>query len=415
MPSTSTQSISYKPTYRRWNIASSGEASEQGPISQSYTLTDTVTKDGPLPGYRKIIASGGNATTNLSGTRHEVSIEPGFAKVLYVFKSNPNRIHVGYEVSGDIAGQTNPTSEWTFSLNVNTTARNRALVRLYENLSSVETAFKGMVFAGELPELLRLIRSPARSLRQGLDHYLTFLRRNVPRDRRRRPSFVRETWLEYSFGWRPLVRDIDDAIKAFYLSDYVKPIFEMVRGFGSEEALRLSTTVSNGHGTIGWKFHKTEIEEALVKFYGIYRHNSSGIPDSHAYGFRVSEFVPTLWELIPNSFLVDYFTNIGDILTSWSYRNIGLSWLSMGTKVQSTIKLDSMGLTFQEPSSLHKFATRTGHPGSAVLKKRLVTRTRSVPLSVPSFELQVPGNWRQWLNLAALSKNHDLTIRRLSR
>jgi len=36
------------------------------------------------------------------------------------------------------------------------------------------------------------------------------------------------------------------------------------------------------------------------------------------FGFQPSEFLPTAWELLPWSFLADYFSNIGDCLTAWS-------------------------------------------------------------------------------------------------
>jgi hypothetical protein len=123
-----------------------------------------------------------------------------------------------------------------------------------------------------------------------------------------------------------------------------------------------------------------------------------------------------LWELIPYSFLVDYFTNIGDILTSWSYRFIGLDWASQTVRRVGSRETANQRLTF-DPSFVnsHNRGAYTISPGSTLFRKTSFVRTPSVTLGVPSLELQVPGRWSQWVNILALGLGLDSARKALAR
>jgi hypothetical protein len=232
--------------------------------------------------------------------------------------------------------------------------------------------------------------------------------------KRKRKSFVRDTWLEYSFGWKPLISDIDSAIRAFYLSKAIHPIFEMVSGYGRDQKKVGSTgSFIGSQGGLQWSYQTEETEEVYVKYYGIYKSSGNGVSDSHYYGFKPTEFIPTVWELIPYSFLVDYFTNIGDIISSWSYRFQAADWVAMlvrreGIKRTLNERIDAAtsDATFKRSS--------TGSPGSLRWSKKSFVRTPSVAKELPSLELQVPGMSLKWVNILALSKNLSSARRSLN-
>lgn len=356
--------------------------------------------------WRRIIASGQNATTEMSGSgHHEYEFSEGFAQESYKYPDLPGLD--GSLITRGVLAPLSPSDAAGYSFDSDdlVTAKNQAFARLYSDLARVENAFKGMVFAGELRESLQMIRRPARALREGLDDYFRALKKRAPRNisQRRRKDIVASTWLEYAFGWKPLVSDIDSAIDQFYSSKLVRPIFQMVRGQGKVENMNLREAVT---GTvIGVPLYASilRIDNLIVKLYGVYTSNGSGCKNLHQSGWNPTEFIPTLWELIPYSFLVDYFTNIGDIVSSWSYRFLGLNFLSQTVVDMSTAS--AVDYTIAEKASTAETSySYIMSPGSSRMTRRSFVRTPSVALEVPSLELQVPGfGSTKWLNMAALA------------
>lgn len=381
-------------------------------VGDVVNVTNSVSKAGPLPNWRSLISTGQNATTSMSGSETVVALEPGscYWERRHRFSPYPTGYRK-YSAYGQLTGIGVPAMVLDRS---ESTADNRALSKYYSNLAAVETKFKGLVFAGELKESLAMIRHPAAALRRGISNYLsTAKRRGRKAKKTRRESVVRATWLEYSFGWRPLINDIDSAITAFYSSDSVRPIFEMVKGSGRDKGVVNDTSYQLSNGPLIWSLRKLTTEEVFVQYYGIYQSRGSGVPNLHTYGFRPAEFVPTLWELIPYSFLVDYFSNIGEIVSSWSYRTIGTNWTARLIRREGVIKSYQSNVDhFNTQDGTYNYEQR-GSVGSQTNTYKSFVRTPSVTPGLPSLELQVPGKWTQWANLSALSAAHQSASRAL--
>lgn len=404
-------------TYRRhWTYTVSTNGGPPVPGDGGVTVVtrlNSVNNGGPIPKWRQVISSGGNATSNASGSIWHINQEPAMLHHKYRDMAFPNT-NKGSEVEleGNLLQLSfAPSGIPTLGL-TEVSATNQALTRYYSNLASAEGKFKGLTFAGELKESLNMIRHPARALRNGISDYLSALKRGARNvAKRRRASWVRDTWLEYSFGWLPLISDLDSAIDSFYRSKSVRPIFEMVKGTGREETASYQARSSIDVGA----FHTVSYiprnwEEVYVKFFGIYRSDGSGVPNSHSYGFRPAEFIPTVWELIPYSFLVDYFTNVGNILSSWSYRHLAGSWTSK--LVRRSYKHELVNVDYKYTGTVPTYVhSQSGNPGSASYEVVQFVRTRDAVLALPSLELQVPGRWTQWINILALSKQIDSTRR----
>lgn len=400
----------------------STENGTQNPINNAGSLslwgTDTVTKDGPVPQWERLIALGANATSNLSGTRHRVEgndadITFGVESISPYFTSKQKYVMHLWGRYPNVPAPVIPGG-MTASL---IRADNLARTRFYSNLAEVETAFKGLTFAGELKESLQMIRNPIRSIRQGVRDYLDHVKKHGRRlPSYRRPGFVRDSWLEYSFGWKPLISDADNAMTAFFSSRHIKPMFSLVRGnandIESEVVTPRSQTAGFSH-TYSWD--QVTRRECKVKYYGIYHSIGKGRNNLHHYGFAPWEFVPTLWELIPYSFLVDYFTNVGDIVSSWSYRFLSLEWSSKGQKRDSYI-FNRNAKVKLNPGSIHDNADwidfQTGSLSESNRSLSIVDRFRQHEVAVPSLELQIPGlSSTKWVNIAALTKQFSDTRR----
>lgn len=359
-----------------------------------------------LPNWRQLISNGLCATTPLSGTDRGFEVIPSDMTVRKT-STNPLTQSRLYNTSGFYQDE----GQYPLGLILSeTSAYNQALSRFYSSVAAKEAKFKGLVFSGELKESLSMIRHPAQALRRGLTEYLSHLRRVGPTlPFRQRRGFIRKTWLEYAFGWRPLISDIDSAITQFYLSQAARPIFEMCRGFAEDGQERGRIAVSyqpaGGCKTQGWR---VDFEKVMVKIYGTYHSEGNGIANSHHYGFSPWEFIPTVWELIPYSFLVDYFTNIGGILSSWSYRFLAPKFATRTIIREGTRTLEDLKLV-DAPQEFGLQVSTYGQPGGFTSWYRSVDRVPDVGLPLPSLEVKVPGNWTQWMNIAALTTQLDGT------
>lgn len=114
-------------------------------------------------------------------------------------------------------------------------------------------------------------------------------------------------WLEFHFGWEPLVGDIYDGVKA--LADPVKS-FDLERARTREILLQQGSTdfgsIRDDWTAKGWLSSQ---QGCRVKF---------ATPGSnHTLDqWGISNPAVIAWELIPFSFCVDWFVNVGDFLSS---------------------------------------------------------------------------------------------------
>lgn len=377
-----------------------------GPIFDRVNQVNWADK---VPNYRRVIAEGNNATTNLSFSGFEYFQDPSFHR-MHCQRTLDGGDKRTYLMEGNHIPVTFPSTVFTLAT---TDAINQALIAFYSHLNAVDTTFKGMVFGGEFPETLRMLRHPFRALRRGIGDYLNYVG-NVGRrlPRQMRPSFVRRTWLEYSYGWAPLISDCGSAIDAFYASQIIHPIFEMVRGRASNAGNVVESGYTSapvlGQQVVGRVRDSSQNE---VKFYGVYHSTGAGLArDAIAWGFRPSEFIPTIYELIPYSFLVDYFTNVGKVIESWSYRSIGARFMSQTIARHNTREWVGMQTQYTKPLGTNYTYENQAKPGRAAVRYTSIQRSKNASYSLPTFSVKVPGKWYQWVNVAALSANHRQAV-----
>lgn len=290
-----------------------------------------------------------------------------------------------------------------------TSADNTAKAAFLKKLTSAQRAFMGGVALGELKETLQLIKRPAVGMRNLVGSYLERVKKHAPSVRRsKRLGFISDQWLEYSFGMVPLMSDIEDGNEALKRMKERNggTTYERISAYGSDEALVSYSSISYGVGAVGCAGRRLVKDDARVIYRGEIRCKplSTTLMKARNLGFDPRDWAPTVWELIPYSFLVDYFTNVGDVITGWSWQRTGLSW-SNKTTIQKRVSKDVelRGTTNGSSGySLTSFA-----PYGHVVTQRLVNRSSYLNNYVPSLEFQLPGFGTKWLNLAALAQGRS--------
>jgi hypothetical protein len=259
-----------------------------------------------------------------------------------------------------------------------------------------------------------MIRRPAVGLRKILDSYLKDVKNLKKKNPKNWKKNLADTWLENAFGWQPLAHDLADAYKA-YQSKVTSDEQREVSAIGIEEKYipaQSTYTYSGGFpvgATTTYLSNKTKraTEKAFVKFHGmVVRRVDATTRDKLArIGFDPSEFLPTAWELLPWSFLVDYFSNIGDVIESNAFSRSLLAWSSSVTITSQKIEYmasSSVQDIMKQPQFGSWLETATFQPVSYVAERRVVNRSANATLGTPDFALELPGSPFQYANMLAL-------------
>lgn len=291
-------------------------------------------------------------------------------------------------------------------------ADNQARSRFYKQAKEAQTAFRGLTFLGELGETLRMLRRPGESLRRGLRNYVKSVTKRTRRVRNR-PALnriVADTWLEHAFGWSPLIGDIHDAGKALnqrlerFASSYAR-----VSAKGKEESYVGSTWSSAVQHYINrWRYMTGTTSAVTVRYIGEVRSVCPDpmVADMTLFGTDWKELVPTAWELVPWSFLVDYFLHIGDLLDAWSVRKSEIAWVVRTDRKLATktvVQIDHyLYLTGYGANLAYPYGqTWSCSPATAVSKSVERSLISDVPL--PSITWRAPGFGKKWINMSALA------------
>jgi len=243
------------------------------------------------------------------------------------------------------------------------------------------------------------------ALRREIGMYLGTVYKNAPKLKKmrkyRREQWVSNTWLEYAYGWGPLISDLDDARK--YLDKRQSILYQEIKTAKFVAGMQFlredsPTSVTIGPATI-FKSRRS-VDEYMIIFRGGVASRATGqdLINHSALGLSYRHFVPTLWELLPWSFVIDYFSNIGDVLSAWSSQRLSLAWGCQTTRRKRTADyIDQRGA-----NNLTKVEGSIFIPGDI---KSVVSSFTRVPIStppLPSVAFEIPGFGIQWINMAAL-------------
>lgn len=184
--------------------------------------TVTRTRTGQrLPHHLDVIRSGGNATTPLSARFCSMESTRTHEKDAWIQYYNPSlHLHFRRENRGDTFTRS-PQSYLDINGAVMAPAvltdfvDNLARANFYKKLRNLHTQFEGYIFLGELMETLHMLRNPFVGIRNLSKDFLDTLRKRKRANPKKWLNDAGSAWLEQSFGWNPLMNDINDAVKAF--------------------------------------------------------------------------------------------------------------------------------------------------------------------------------------------------------
>lgn len=388
----------------------------------SYDKTRTSVRN---PKWKEQVANGQQAGTPFTASGVERTVfEDGFTSVTLKLGTVDKPEYYSESYAGSLGYSVVAPNHLSGRL---TTADNQALKSVYSAIKQQQQHFSGGTFLGEFREALHMIKRPASALRDGISKYNGILTKRMNgaisrgQSRKQRKKALLDaasgSWLEASFGWLPLLSDIKGIAETAARFQYDFRHSE-VRGFGIDrkvatypnEDLHIANYL-NGH-----VIQRDEWNQIVVYRCGVSFANTSDFGSigrlAELSGFNLSDFAPTVWELTPWSFLVDYFTNVGDVISAYSTGNSAVKWTNKSDVLRTTrtvmcvASLDDMKR--QLGSSISKIVGfNSGGFGSSKVVRKDVIRSQPSSLPMPTLEFSLPGSSFKWANVVALGiQNH---------
>jgi len=323
-------------------------------------------------------------------------------------------------------GYTHPPARPTKLSTSEAKANNDALTSVYRKIAQEQTHMAGASALAEFGDVLRQFGRPYRSIVDLIHRHLDRvsletrrLRGSKTRKAEKLTEIVASTWLETSFGLIPLISDTRDLAEAVarwqyeYSETGVTHARTRVVGRGVDTTS--STVTTNTVPTSTWAAginHTRRTTETRVQY--IAGLSASVLADYGSnerliqlLGFQPQDFVPAVWEVVPWSWLVDYFTNVGNIISAAATVTAGVTWVnktvSHRTIHSSVTKLDQKLTADRVAAFGGVIHSLTGESMGAFESIRTeMVRTVPPSLGIPSLQFTLPGEMKQLANMAAV-------------
>jgi hypothetical protein len=224
--------------------------------------------------------------------------------------------------------------------------------------------FDGLVFVAELNETMRFLRNPIGGWVRFLEYAKRQKRRNSRLDGTKVIDFISSNWLAYRYAVRPLVFDTINLIDAVNKTiEGQEPKRFTARGTASDAGSESYTGLSSSYAA-NVRLNTSTSRNVSVRA-GILYESKAGADN---FGTSLYRIPVALWEVVPFSFVVDWFINIGDYVGAISPK-VGVKVLGSWTGVKDTQtsnttshveSLDDTGDTILNPGHCQEsFVTET--------------------------------------------------------
>lgn len=372
-----------------------------------------------VPDWRRKIRDGTNAASAYSSNRLSyLERTPGEAFLTAVPTLPAGPIKEEFSGYVSIPGAILPHLASTSS-----SAEAIALSQLYRKIEREQQAINSPAVIAEFGDVLRQFGRPFRGIVELTNNRINALAR-AKRGLRGNPTtresayskIVADTYLEYAFGIAPLISDTATVAEAYarFENEWDLPFLakSRVKGRGTTT----TTDTSSGLGVISGSMFayslntRTQTEVKAEVTVGL--NNSVVAPFGsnerlmQILGFDPKNFVAAAWEVVPWSFLVDYFLNVGDILQAGFTNTSSVTWISKSVTYRSTHHVYSAIDPVASLARIKAFGYPTGWAsgtcGETVTLRTTLTRSVPASLSLPALTFSIPSENLKWVNMAAL-------------
>lgn len=358
--------------------------------------------DNPL--WQSNVRRGTSATNYMKNYDYQVEGQRGFVRVRLNWPGTRGHGQYGYS---DAVRQPSFMAEGV-PVNVLSNARNKAAIGIRKKIHEQNTSFTGLTMLGELRETIHMLRHPAESMRAYSHNYFKGMHaKKLKYSKQKFGHMLANSWLEFTFGLAPFMSEIG-AIADTLIPSFQEPSLRRL-SFTAQDARSVSSagTESPVGLNVAFPYSLEQTDEVSCRYTVWYRVEQRGPLTAFQAlkeygGFNLSEVIPTVWELLPWSFFLDYFGNIGDVLATnlVSLENVAFA--------QENIRRTATKRYLGQCS--RAYPTDSHYPiveGEDTKFRATLVESERLAASIPFTELrfELPGTTNQFLNMAALAQN----------
>lgn len=284
-------------------------------------------------------------------------------------------------------------------------------------------------FLAELPESISMVRGGVSSILSAIAKAKAggFTWSKVDRARRyllsgkpykALPRNLANAWLTWRYGIRPLVWDVQDFIKeanSFALNSNFSGLRRKRARAQMQDMKKYSYAPSNnvsGSLSVKAKEDVAIIKKGEAVVYYSYGANWGPIQDILLkYGLHPNQFPYLLWQLVPYSFMIDWFVDVGSwvraISPKWGFEVHGCS-ASQKTYIRST-------RTAQwevKPTATSAVLLEQNFPGDNYISERIDRREQTLSGAIPRLKPEIALSIQQQCDLLSVLLQRALNQRR---
>lgn len=321
---TRSQGVITRPQMRNHWLHCDGSTTHGAYFDGPMTGTMKITSDVVTPNFHQVQKLGGIINNPFTSTETSYSgSESGYS---HRYNPVPGSCPSGEHYWSDSGWLSHPN--WLgqlgadYAINPDDIASAIAVAQT-KALAGVSPAdFETLVNLGELPQTLKMIKHPIGLLDKQLGS-ASFLKK---------VEALGSLYLMGRYGIRPLVNEISKGIELLMLHHPPAPKRETSRGSAQLSATKSYTAVKTVSGTYALTAQYAITDQLHVRA-GVLYANMLEYDRLRVWGVLPHHLPSALWELLPMSFVYDWFANIADFLAAITPK-IGVQELANWTTVE---------------------------------------------------------------------------------
>jgi hypothetical protein len=300
-----------------------------------------------------------------------------------------------------------------------------AYSRLLSRIREENSEMNGLLMLGELRETIKMIRRPGRALYDAFQTFTSSAKRQAALARTRR-AFMQAysgLYLEWAFGWKPLLSDVGDVASTIVRHLTEPPPRKKVVGTSDPRVITANDVSYPTSGAADAMAQLSAVDFHSLSAQSIaYLKPAFAGPDGSARrlaelsGFSLENFVPTVYNLLPYSFLLDYASNLGDVIEGACTVQQNVQGVVTTVKAQSDRVYTTSRPTARAQASMRSVKpsiteiTESTPPSELIIRRTSLQRTVGSSVPVPDLYLHLPGG-QQSFNMLTLINGFAANVR----